>query len=75
MVDGGSFNLVFVNIDNMTLDKNHKCYRKSRFFGDYLDHNFKYIDRKKRICIVCGEKQIYFGMSLHGGFEDWRPKI
>ena len=59
----------------MKINPKHPCYNKSKLFGENLEHTFKYINKEKRKCIVCGEQEIYFGISRYGGYEDWRPKL
>jgi len=53
------------------MKKEEICLRHS-FWGDSYDHNWVYENKEERICLKCGQKEIYFGESNR--HEDWRKK-
>ena len=53
-----------------TVNSKNLCQKHNRIFGDYFEHSWKYRTHNLRICIICKEKEIYFGSN--GVSEDWR---
>ena len=50
------------------------CYCKGNWWsGDYYDHDWGYINSKKRKCLKCGEVEILIAYSNYNG-QDWRKK-
>ena len=54
------------------------CYKHSRIWGDFYEHDWAYRINKRGIviereCLKCGSVQIYFGLNEY--VEDWRNKL
>ncbi len=42
------------------------------------NHKFHYRNKEERVCVICGETEIYFGINrydYYGRDEDWRTKF
>jgi len=40
-----------------------------------VEHDWKYINREKRICDKCKRKEILYGTFDGGNIEDWRQSV
>ena len=65
------------------MKKENKCLvtEKCRFLWwkwteKYHRHDWAYKNAKERVCLKCGQKEIYFGIYYGDGYseEDWRKK-
>jgi len=64
---------ICLNCGRKKENKEKKCFRHSRIWGNYYQHDWAYRNKKERKCLACGKVEIYFGYSGHG--EDWRKKL